>query len=134
MNTGVDCYAFPQGISPTQGSDLSLLLLMNRQMDSLPLAPPGNVHVWLNFFAVHLKLLHCLLISSTSIQNKKLKKSNRCVLPLKSVSLKGRQFSGSEIVGFLNFGKKFFQGICNGGSLRYTFPHRGLFFSLFKNI
>ena len=74
-NTGVGYHALLQGIFPTQGSNLSLLLFINWQMDSLRLGPPGNVCVWLNFFAVYLKLSHCLLISYTSIQNKKLKKN-----------------------------------------------------------
>ena len=35
-NTGVSCHALPQGIFPTQGLNLSLLLL-HMQMGSLPL-------------------------------------------------------------------------------------------------
>ena len=41
-NTGVGCCALLQGIFPTQGSNLSLLLLLHWQADSSPLAPPGK--------------------------------------------------------------------------------------------
>ena len=41
-NTGVGCYALFQGIFPTQGSNLCLLLLLPWQAGSLPLAPPGK--------------------------------------------------------------------------------------------
>ena len=41
-NTEVGCHALPQGIFPTQGSNLHFLLL--HQMEgSLPLAPPGKL-------------------------------------------------------------------------------------------
>ena len=40
-NTGGGCYAFLQGIFPTQGSDWSLPHLLHWQAGSLPLAPPG---------------------------------------------------------------------------------------------
>ena len=39
-NTGVGCHALPQGIFPTQGSNLSLLCLLHWQEGSLSLAPP----------------------------------------------------------------------------------------------
>ena len=41
-NTGVGCHAFLQGIFPTQGSNPHLLYLLNWQVASLPLAPPGR--------------------------------------------------------------------------------------------
>ena len=41
-NTGVCCHALPQGIFPTQGSNLHFLLLLHCMVDSLPLAPPGK--------------------------------------------------------------------------------------------
>ena len=40
-NTGVDCYAFLQGIFLTQESNLNLLFLLRWQMGSLPLAHTG---------------------------------------------------------------------------------------------
>ena len=42
QNTGVGCYALFQGIFPTQGSNPCLLCLLNWQVGSLPLAPPGK--------------------------------------------------------------------------------------------
>ena len=39
-NTGVGCHALLQGLFLTQGSNSSLLYLLNWQADSLPLAPP----------------------------------------------------------------------------------------------
>ena len=36
------CRFLPQGIFPTQGSNLSLLHLLHWQADPLPLAPPGK--------------------------------------------------------------------------------------------
>ena len=41
-NTGVSCHSFLQGIFLTQGLNLCLLHLLHWQVDSLPLAPPGN--------------------------------------------------------------------------------------------
>ena len=41
--TGVDCCFLLQGIFLTQGSNPSLLCLLNWQADSLPLVPPGKV-------------------------------------------------------------------------------------------
>ena len=41
-NTGMDGHALLQGISLTQGSNLSLLSLLHWQADSLPLEPPGK--------------------------------------------------------------------------------------------
>ena len=41
-NTGVGCHFLLQGIFPMQGSNLSLLHLLHRQADSLPLVPPGK--------------------------------------------------------------------------------------------
>ena len=40
-NTGMGCHALLQGIFPTQGSNPLLLCLLDWQVDSLPLAPPG---------------------------------------------------------------------------------------------
>ena len=48
-NTGVGCHALLQGIYPTRGSNLCLLCLLQWQMSSSPLVPPGkpqNKHVW----------------------------------------------------------------------------------------
>ena len=44
-NTRVDCNALLQGIFLSQGSNLCLLCLLHRQVDSLPLAPPGYPHL-----------------------------------------------------------------------------------------
>ena len=41
-NTGVGCRARLQGIFPTQGLNLRLLCLLNGQVGSLSLAPPGS--------------------------------------------------------------------------------------------
>ena len=41
-NTGVGCHFLLQGIFPTQESNLCLLHSLHWQVDSLPLAPPGN--------------------------------------------------------------------------------------------
>ena len=40
-NTGVVCHFLLQGIFPTQGLNLCLLHLLQWQVDSLPVAPPG---------------------------------------------------------------------------------------------
>ena len=50
-NTGVSYHAVLQGIFPTQGSNLSLLLLLHWQAESLLVAPPGN--------PVNMHLLKC---------------------------------------------------------------------------
>ena len=44
-NTGVGCYALSQGIFPIQGSNSSLLCLLQWQAGSLPLAPPGKPNI-----------------------------------------------------------------------------------------
>ena len=41
-NTGVGCHALLQRIFPTQGLNPCLLHLLHGQVDSLPIAPPGN--------------------------------------------------------------------------------------------
>ena len=41
-NTGVGCHALLQGIFPIQRSNSHLLCLLNRQVCSLPLEPPGK--------------------------------------------------------------------------------------------
>ena len=41
-NTGVGCHFLLQGIFPTQGLNPCFLCLLHWQVDSLPLAPPGN--------------------------------------------------------------------------------------------
>ena len=41
-NSGVGCHFLLQGILPTQGSNPRLLHLLRRQVDYLPLAPPGK--------------------------------------------------------------------------------------------
>ena len=41
-HTGVGCHFLLQGIFPTQGSNPCLLHLLNWQVDSLPLGPPGK--------------------------------------------------------------------------------------------
>ena len=43
-NTEVGCHGLLQGIFLTQGLNRQLLLLLHRQVGSLPLAPPGNPH------------------------------------------------------------------------------------------
>ena len=55
-NTGVGCHALLQGVFPMQGSSLPLLCLLNWQVDSLPLAPPGKPRLtprW-SFLSKHL--------------------------------------------------------------------------------
>ena len=50
-NTGVGCYAFLQGIFPTQGLNPHLLHLLRWQVGSLPLPQPGKpmgCHRWSN--------------------------------------------------------------------------------------
>ena len=42
-NTGVDCDSFLQGISLTQGLNPCLLCLLQWQVGSLPLVPPGKL-------------------------------------------------------------------------------------------
>ena len=44
-NTGEGCHALLQGIFPTQESDPCLLCLLRWQAGSLPLAPPGKLHL-----------------------------------------------------------------------------------------
>ena len=44
-NTGVGCLSFLQGIFLTQGRKLGLLCLLNWQVGSLPLVPPGKPNV-----------------------------------------------------------------------------------------
>ena len=44
-NTGVGGRALLQSIFPTQGSNLCLLCLLRWQAGSLPLAPPGKLHL-----------------------------------------------------------------------------------------
>ena len=41
-NTGVGCHALPQGIFPTQGSNLGLLCLLHWQAGCLSLVPLGE--------------------------------------------------------------------------------------------
>ena len=43
-NTGVGCHVFLQGIFPAQRLNPLLLQLLRWQVDSLPLAPPGQPH------------------------------------------------------------------------------------------
>ena len=59
-NTGVGCHALLKGIFPTQGSNLLLLCLLQWQVGSLPLAPPGKSHICaeMSYFAVQQKLAH----------------------------------------------------------------------------
>ena len=45
MNTGAGSYFLLQGIFPTQGLTLCLLRLLHWQAGSLPLAPPGKLHL-----------------------------------------------------------------------------------------
>ena len=52
-NTGVGCLALLQGIFPTQKTNLHLLCLLQWQVSSLPLLPPGNPHVSLCVYSVH---------------------------------------------------------------------------------
>ena len=44
-NTEVGCHALLQGILPTQGSNPCNLYLLNWQVGSLPLAPPGKLNI-----------------------------------------------------------------------------------------
>ena len=50
MNTGVGCHALLQGIFPTQESNPHLLHLLDWQVNSLPLAPPGKPHFMILLF------------------------------------------------------------------------------------
>ena len=45
-NSGVGCHFLLQGIFLTQGLNLCLLGLLNWQVDSLPLMPPGKPNFW----------------------------------------------------------------------------------------
>ena len=56
-NTGVSCHALLQGIFPTQGSNPHLLCLLHWQAGSLPLVPPGKLHV----LPSHLPISNCAL-------------------------------------------------------------------------
>ena len=59
-NTGVGCHALLQGIFPTQGLNLGLLLLLHWPAGSLPRGPPGKltkVPAW------HNKLNFVLIVS-----------------------------------------------------------------------
>ena len=47
MDTGVRRHALLQGILQTQGSNLCLLWLLHRQVDSLPLSHLGDPLSWL---------------------------------------------------------------------------------------
>ena len=50
QNTGVGCHALLQGIFPTRGLNPRLLHLLQRQVRSLPLAPPGkHINRWTAF-------------------------------------------------------------------------------------
>ena len=63
-NTGVGCYAFLQGIFPTQGSNPSLLHLLHRQVDSLQLTPPGKplrMSTEFRLYKLEIKILFILL-------------------------------------------------------------------------
>ena len=51
--TGVGCHVLPQGISPTQGSNPSLLHLLLWQMGSLPLVPLGKPRCSLTVHKIH---------------------------------------------------------------------------------
>ena len=64
-STGVCCHALFQGIFPTQGWSLHLLLLLHWQAGSLPLVPPGKpkycdimIYNKKYIFALHLCLWH----------------------------------------------------------------------------
>ena len=77
-NTGVGCHALPQRISPVQRSNLSLLCLLNWQVGSLPLVPPGKT-----------------LSTSMAV---KLHGINNCIhrFQIKPVTLESTQDSGYE--------------------------------------
>ena len=64
-NTGVSCHALLQKILPTQGIEGVSLSLLQWQVGSLPLAPPGKLSLkWLfHTFSYFLKLPHFLFPS-----------------------------------------------------------------------
>ena len=53
----LSCHALLQGIFPTQGSNPHLLCLLHWQAGSLPLVPPGKLHV----LPSHLPVSNCAL-------------------------------------------------------------------------
>ena len=62
-----------------------------------------HVYVWLNPSAVHLKVSqHCLLISHTSIQNKKLKKKKKKHIEHNTLSNKLINTSSKRILPLLS--------------------------------
>ena len=65
-NTGVGCHALLQGIFPIQGSNLCLLCLLHCQVGSLPLAPPGKPHLFVN----EVLLNHQLFLKVTLLDTK----------------------------------------------------------------
>ena len=77
-NTGGGCHALLQGFLLTQESNLRLLRLPALACGLFTVSTAWEVqtyvHIWLNSFAVHLKLSqHCLPIGYTPIQNKNFK-------------------------------------------------------------
>ena len=65
-NTGVGCHALLQEIFPIQGSNISLLSLLNWQVGSLPLVPPREPFPWTGQW-IHLLLfdhIPCILLST----------------------------------------------------------------------
>ena len=65
-NTGVGCHALLREIFPIQGSNISLLSLLNWQVGSLPLVPPREPFPWTGQW-IHLLLfdhIPCILLST----------------------------------------------------------------------
>ena len=79
-NTGVNCHALLQGISPTWGLNPCLLHLLHWQADSLPVAPPGKP---LNWKFSSLLLFHLLVF----VQKIRMRLKNNIVLSVCSDSL-----------------------------------------------
>ena len=70
-NTGVGCHFLLQGSSLTQGSKPGLLSLLHWQVDSLPLASPGNPQTGVNQTLKNgsngkIRVMHCFCLVANS--------------------------------------------------------------------
>ena len=70
QDTGVGCHSLLQGIFPTQGLNPRLLCLLNWQVDSLPIVPPGKPQ-----YPLSVSLIYACIMGS------------RCFCPFKNQSL-----------------------------------------------
>ena len=67
-NTRVGCHFLLQGIFPTQGSNLHPLCLLNWQVGSLPLEPPGKNYL-INIYIYNFQLKKVWLLKLLQAQN-----------------------------------------------------------------